>query len=243
MRRPSFVPAVVVAAVLAGGCSSREPDPGSVDAGSIEAAARDRSFCEQAQALQTFQNDVAVDLADPVKAPAFVEVAIAQLRVLGEKAPADIEPEIEQVIAGYEALDAELAASDYQLDALLLSDYSDPEASAANDSLDAYLTIECGLRAGRPDIDAPQPFTAAELEALLRPDGAQGVPDPSIDDAVLIQLLTTELGLTTEQADCLIGGLGDDAAATLLGDPLAGQALADFEALLAECSIDPEDVG
>ncbi len=237
MRRSSVL--VIMATVgLVSSCSSSGSAVGAVDA-----AEEDRTFCQQAEALQTFQNDVAVDLADPAKAPAFLEVATDQLRVLADKAPADIEPEIEAVIAGYEALDAELAANDYQLDTLLFSDYSDPEASAATDRLDAFLATECGLLPGRADIDAPQPFTAAELDALVHPGGSTGTPDPSIDDATLTQLLTTELGLTNEQAACLIEGLGDDAAAILLGDPLVGGALADFEALLADCSIKPEDFG
>ncbi|MEZ5228343.1 MAG: hypothetical protein R2710_17220 [Acidimicrobiales bacterium] len=228
----------VVIVLLAAGCSSSASDvSGATD------AAEGRTFCDQAAALQTFQNDAAVDLADPTKAPAFIEVAIDQLKVLGEKAPDDIKPEIDQVVAGYEALDAELAASDYRLDALLVSDYQDPEASAANDRLDTFLGIECGLRAGRPDIDAPQPFSAAELEALINPDGASAPAEPTVDDATLIDLLTTSVGLTSAQAECLVGGLGDDAAAVLLGDPLVGEAKADFDALLADCSIDPEEIG
>ncbi len=247
MKRPLPRLALVVAAltltlaITAAACSS----DGSDDAlGTVEAAAEGRTFCEQAQALQTFQNEVAVDLADPTKAPAFIEVALDQLRVLGDKAPQDIKPEIDDVIAGYEALDAELAANDYQLDALLVSNYSDQEASEATDRLDAYLATECGLRAGRPDVDAPQPFTAAELNELLAtPDGADENPVAAIDADTITQQLIESVGLSPDQADCLVAGLGDDAAAVLLGESLEGEALTDFQTLLADCSIDPEDFG
>ncbi len=227
--------------LTAAACSS----DGSDDAlGTVEAASQGRTFCEQAQALQTFQNDVAVDLADPTKAPAFIEVALDQLRVLGDKAPEDIKPEIDDVVAGYEALDAELAANDYRLDALLISNYSDETASEATDRLDTYLATECGLRAGRPDVDAPQPFTAAELNELLAtPDDADENPVAAIDADTITQQLIEIVGLSPDQADCLVTGLGDDAAAVLLGESLEGEALTDFQTLLADCSIDPEDFG
>lgn len=233
---------VLAAAVLLAGCSSGGDNPSTEPLDAVEAATAERTFCEQAQAIQTFQNEVAVDLADPTKAEAFVEVAIEQLEALGEKAPDDIRPDIDQVAAGYRALDAELAANGYDLGALLLTDYSDPEADAATDALDTYLAIECGLRAGSPDVQPPQPFTPAELEVILAPTEGDDAVDPVLDADTVTQQLVS-IGLTEEQAQCLVDSLGDDTMAMLLGGPLDDEGRADFEAIMGACSINPEDLG
>lgn len=236
---PAGVAAVFLVAV---GCSSSDDARPADPLDAVEAATADRSFCDQAQAIQTFQNEVAVDLADPSKAQAFIEVAIDQLEVLGEKAPDDIAPEIEQVAAGYRALDVALAANDYDLNALLVTDYTDPDASEAADALDSYLGVECGLRAGSPDVQAPQPFTPAELDVILAPTQGEDGVDPVIDEATVTGQLV-EIGLTPVQAQCLVGALGDETMATLLGGPLEGEARTEFEAILDDCSINPEELG
>lgn len=237
-----FVAAVVPALLLAAGCSSGDGDTAADPLDAVEAAAAERTFCEQAQAIQTFQNEVAVDLTDPTKAEAFIEVAIDQLEVLGEKASEDIKPEIDQVAAGYRALDTELAANGYDLNALLLTNYTDPESDAAADGLDTYLGVECGLRAGSPDVQAPQPFTPAELEVILAPTQGDDAVDPVLDTETVTKSLI-DIGLTPEQARCLVDELGDDTMATLLGGPLEGEARTDFETILETCSINPEDFG
>lgn len=228
--------------LLAVGCSSGDDATSTDPMDAVEAATADRTFCDQAQAIQTFQNEVAVDLADPTKAQAFIEVAIDQLEVLGEKAPDDIAPEIEQVAGGYRALDVALAANGYDLNTLLVTNYTDPDASEAADALDSYLGVECGLRAGSPDVQAPQPFTPAELDVILAPTRGDDAVDPVIDaDTVTGQLV--EIGLTPVQAQCLVDSLGDETMTILLGGPLEGDARTEFEAILEECSINPEELG
>ncbi len=223
---------LLVSGTMLTACSSSE----SVD--DVEAAAADRTFCEQAQAFQTFQVEVAADLADATRAPDFLAVSIEQLGFLADKAADDVRPDVEEVIAGFERLDAALAAVDYRLADLLAVDYSDAEANAASERLDGFLAGECGLTAGRPDSAAPLPFTPQEQQVII------GERDVEADaDSVLAEQLVAVLGLTPDDARCLIDALGDDAVPLLLGgETPTDETAATFSQAILDCGITPDDL-
>lgn len=220
--------AVSILAVSVVGCSSDTDESGSP---------APMGFCDHAAAFSRFQSEAIPDLAERDRAPAFLAVSIEQLEIMAEGAPAEARDDVEAVAAGFTRLDAALRVVDYDLSALILSDYGDREANEAAERLDRFLAIECSLGANAPDPEAPLPFSPWELTTIL------DLVDAEEMTGRLVAQLVSEVGLTEEEASCLVDALGADAAPILLGERITDpNATASFADALADCAIVVEDL-
>lgn len=154
-----------------------------------------------------------------------------QIEGARDAVPDEIEDDFALVAESFVAFDDALAAVDYNflaLDQTVLAEFDTAELAEASNNIDLYNEQVCGI-------------PADSLQEIPTDDGStdggatdEPLPTGTVLDSIVAALVS--IGLTEEQATCLVDALGPDA---LAGDPASPAYLDAF----TECDIDPATLG
>jgi hypothetical protein len=217
---------LVVALAACGGSDEQagpvtDPDatPDATTTTAPRADGFDSEWCESARRIAAASSVIdAVDPADPEAVEAAVTDMLAEAEAAAPLAPPAIADDVEAALASFRAINAALAAVDYDLLRADLSGVADDQS--ASERVDAYNVEVCGLE---PDAESDD-------------DGSAGGFDPSAGP-IRDQLIATfvEQGFTETEAACVIDTVDVTDAAQLRDE----QTLVE---LVETCGIDLERV-
>jgi hypothetical protein len=147
--------------------------------------------------------------------------------------PGEIAADFDVLVTSFVAFDDALAAVDYDffaIDAALLDQLDTADLATASNNIELYNEQVCGIPAELEDV----PTDDAGAGGDAGDGGSTELPTGTVLDSVVAALVA--IGLTEEQATCIVSELGPDA---LAGDPTSPAYLDAFEI----CGIDPATLG
>lgn len=229
MRRLTTI--LIATTMLATAC-------GGADGNDLLGAASSANWCDLAQKVEDSSNALDSPTADGIHE--FAD----QVKASVSAAPAEIKADVEILATFVDDLATALEEND---DNVLLafdslsSELSDPKFEEAGNRIDAYNKRECGITdpssADSGSTDTSATDTGSTDVAPPPADNSGGTDlggDPAIDGG-LIASLAQEMGVTEDQARCLISKLDFTASET----PPVGEMLNAF----TDCGIDPLAIG
>jgi hypothetical protein len=163
-----------------------------------------------------------------------------QLERAEDVVPPEIEADFALIAENFRVFLDALEAVDYdflQVDQAVLAELDSEALATASENIERYNEEVCGIPADTDDLSDDGASGGDEGSADGATSGDEGVdevPSGTVQDAVVAALM--QIGLTEEQAVCLIDALGPDA---LGGDPTSPAFLDAFES----CGIDPATLG
>ncbi len=214
-----------------------EPEPVESSGGEAD------TYCRLA-----LENSQASDRFDPTAGPEaterFVRESQASLAEAILVAPPELKADLVTIGEGIDALAEILEANDWDffasLDAIELLT-SSPDQDAAEDRIDAWEELNCDHPADSSDESAA---SGSIEDAFASPEALESLLGSDAGRDLLIDGLVESVGLTRDQAGCLLDTLDLPALAALAdgADPEA-DLVADLFAALSSCGISLEDFG
>ena len=187
---------VAVALVLVVSACGDDPDP-------------EAQFCADARDFIDYQSGLGVAVFVPEETETFFTGSVERITALADTAPPTVEREVVIVRDAFLRLDQNLAEVGYDV-TLLTEEQLDTSASdEASDAIDEFLAVAC-REEGDPfsgfadDPFAPLVLSPDEIEAL---EGEVIGRDAELEALVVAQL-SEEFDLTSDQATCIVDGLG-----------------------------------
>ncbi len=215
---------------------------GLVGCGSDESV--EEAFCTQARDFIDYQGGLGVAVFVPRETEEFFSGSVERITTLAEIAPPSIDAEVDIVRDAFVGLDNNLEAVGYNVTALSDEQLDTSGSDDASDAIDEFMALAC-RRDGDPfsgfadDPFAPLVLSPAEIENLdERVDGQ----DAELEGLVAAQLVDA-FGITTEQATCLVDGLGMSFISSFTGGgEVADADSARFLEQLGLCGVDVEAI-
>ncbi len=221
------------------GCGSGESE--TVGLAPTETTQPWAPYCVESLAFVEFLEERQVELFDPAQAEGFLESAIAQLDTVGAVVPPDVQPAVNGLRQAYQDLDDSLAAVDYDVAALDESTLSQGVDMQASLDFDDFLVDQCGLGVSDLRPPGPEALSDEELDELRQADssGSETLSPAEVRE-ILASELAAVLGVTEEEARCVVDEMPEEMQATIAaGETLSGVETQSFVELLSTCGLEP----
>jgi hypothetical protein len=219
-----------------------DSDSDESDDGDDGGGTGDSEWCDKARRVEA-EDDLleGVDFNDPEALEDSYQQMIDLVEDAAESAPEEIADDIDLVVDRSKVIFDALRDADFNVLDVEQSVFDDPEADAASERIDAYNEAECGIES---DLDDSPDDSSDVTDDTGDTDDADVTDDSDADtdDDVLSgegtirdELLRQfgALGMTDEQANCMVDNLDmDEVAATGADDPSM------FLDLFETCDID-----
>lgn len=230
MKRRLGLFALALAVGLAG-CGGEDDEP-------------EDAFCVQAREFIEYQGGLGVAVFVPQETEDFFSGSVERITALAEIAPPTIDAEVVIVRDAFIGLNNSLAGVGYNVTALSSEQLDTSGSDEASDAIDEFMAAAC-RQDGDPfsgfadDPFAPLVLSPAEIEEL---DGQVDGQDDELEGLVAAQLVDA-FGITTDEATCLVEGLGMSFIASFTGggavtDPDSAQFLEQLDL----CGVDLEAI-
>lgn len=204
----------------------------------------EEAFCSQAREFIEYQGGLGVAVFVPQETEEFFSGSVERITALAEIAPPSIDAELVIVRDAFVGLDQNLAGVGYNVTALSDEQLDTSSSDEASDAVDEFMASAC-RRDGDPfsgfadDPFAPLVLSPGEIQELDQQIDGQ---DAELEGLVASQLVEA-FGIPTEQATCLVDGLGMSFIASFTGGGEVTDAdSARFLEQLDVCGVDVEAI-